>query len=139
MWDSRIRPSIAVPAGFALTLTAAGLMTVLRPYLGPVVDLAVMAALVAVFGWFAGWTSALMTAVFAWLMLDGFAEDRFGVLRWHGGVDVVALGVLAGCGVAACASRTAAVRRRCRASIRRREVELQRLLEESGALRERGG
>jgi hypothetical protein len=101
--------------------------------------LAVMAALVAVFGWLSGWTAVFATAGFAWLMLNGFVEDRYGVLRWHGRGDIVGLAVLITCGAAVAGLREAQIRLRRRAVVRSVETELRAMAGPPQDIRSRHG
>jgi hypothetical protein len=86
-----------------------------------------MALVVSLTGWFGSWQATLATAGVAWLMVNGFIEDRYGDLRWHGEADAVLLGVLLGCGAAVACLREAQIRRRRRAVKNGMERELEEM------------
>ena len=114
--DPRLATSFAAGVGFTLTLTLAALMADLRSQLSPGVDLGIFAVVVALAGWWMSRLGALVTAVFSFLMLNGFVVDRYAVLRWHGRGDLVRLVVLLGCAGVVSAVRELQLRHRRRAA-----------------------
>ncbi|MGH3473140.1 MAG: hypothetical protein ACRDPG_13980 [Nocardioidaceae bacterium] len=97
----------ASAAGFGVTLALGSAMSGWHGRLAATVGLAVMGLVVAIFGCIAESLAAAATAVSAWLMLDGFVVDRYGVLAWHGDSDVLRLAVLACCACIPAVVRTA--------------------------------
>ncbi len=124
-WEPRIRAGFAAPLGLACTFGAAAVMSALPSSVAWEWDLGAMSALIVAIGWFSAWKGVLATAGFAWLMFDGFVEDRYGVLRWHGHPDIVRLAVLLGCGAVVAVLREAQIRHRRRAVQNSMEMELQ--------------
>lgn len=130
-WDPRLATGAAVPATFAATFAAAATMSALRGHMNPVVGVAVMAALVSLTGWIASLTTTALTAGVAWLMLNGFVEDRYGVLRWHGRGDVTRLGVLVAAAATVAVLREAQIRRRRHNVEKRMSAELAEMVRPS--------
>ncbi|HVT97797.1 MAG TPA: DUF4118 domain-containing protein [Acidobacteriaceae bacterium] len=91
-WDSRVPASIA--AGIAFTATLVSATALAAAHAAAPVALGVMVVIVTLSGWLVTWSGAVVTAALAWLMLNGFVTDRYGVLRWHGHRDLVELAVL---------------------------------------------
>ena len=100
-------------------------MSPLRSSVTIVAGTVVVAVVVSLTGWFGSWAATLATAGVAWLMLNGFLEDRYGELRWHGWRDVVVLGVLLVCGAAVASLRNVQIGRRRRAVVRSMAAELE--------------
>lgn len=123
-WDPRAQTGAATPAGFVITFVAAAAMSPLQSPMIVVAGAVVMAVVVSLTGWFGSPTATLATAGVAWLMLNGFVEDRYGDLHWHGWTDVVVLGVLLVSAAGVASLREAQIRRRRRAAARRMEAEL---------------
>ena len=93
-WARERATGVLVAAGFAAVVAGSCAAALLPPQL-VAQRVAVLAAVVGVFAAFAGDIAAgLATAAIAWLFCNGFLVDRFGVLRWHGRVDLVRLGIL---------------------------------------------
>jgi K+-sensing histidine kinase KdpD len=122
--DPRLATSFAAGLGFAATLLAAAVMTHMRRQLSLTDDLGVFTALVALAGWWMSLVGALVTAVLAFLMLNGFAVDQYAVLRWHGQADVVRLVVLLGCAAVVGATREVQLWHRRRSSLSREFAQL---------------
>ena len=106
-------------------------MSPLRSSVTVVAGTVVMALVVSLAGWFGSWAATGATAGVAWLMLNGFVEDRYGVLRWHGRTDVVVLGVLLVCGAVVASLRNVQIRRRRRAVARSVSAELEDMADPS--------
>lgn len=130
-WDPRVETGVAAPAGLVATFAAAAAMSPLRPSVTVVAGTVVMAVVVSLTGWFGSWAATLATVGVAWLMLNGFIEDRYGELRWHGWTDVVVLGVLLVCGAAVASLRHVQIGRRRRAVARSMAAELEDMADPS--------
>ena len=124
--DPRLATAFAAGIGFAVTLTCAAVMTQLRTQVSPTIDLGIFAAVTWLAGWWMTGLGTVITAVLAFLMLNGFVVDQYAVLRWHGGPDVVRLVVLLGCAGASAAARELLLRHRRRCD----DVQLNRELAE---------
>jgi hypothetical protein len=68
-------------------------------------EVAVLAVIVAVVGFESTVSAGLVAVTASLLSLDGFAEDAYGQLGWHPGVDLRAAAVLATALALACAAR----------------------------------
>jgi hypothetical protein len=91
--DARLPSEIACALGFAVVVSVsvvlglAGSVLVART----TTDLAVLALAVAALSYSVRPLAAFVTAGLAWLMLNGFLIDHFGVLTWHGVSDITRL------------------------------------------------
>lgn len=134
--DRRLATAFAAGLGFTVTLTLAAVMTHLRAQASPTVDLGIFVAAVALAGWWMTRLGALMTAVLAFLMLNGFAVDQYAVLRWHGSADAVRLIVLLGCAGAVSVTRELQLRHRRRTADARLTHELTDVIRTTSVTRE---
>jgi K+-sensing histidine kinase KdpD len=100
--------------GFAVMLTLTAVLGQLRHVLSTATAFVVLAVVVALCAWFMGWAALLFTAGFGWLVFNGFVVDGDGTLRWHGGSDLLRLGVLLGCAIGVAALRSMQLRGRVR-------------------------
>lgn len=98
--SDRTPVGIAVAAGAGAVVLAAVVAGALPVGDGPARLLVVAFAVAAVAAVTTDPVAAAVTAVLAWLVVDGFLVDRSGVLAWHGTADLYRTGVLAGAGVA---------------------------------------
>jgi MFS family permease len=99
--DERFPTGLTIGLG-SLTVVAATIVAAMFPADEGGSRLAVVAAAVAVVATLSGDLIAVpCVVVLAWLMINGFLVDRFGVLSWHGRSDVyraVMLVIAAGLG-----------------------------------------
>jgi K+-sensing histidine kinase KdpD len=112
--DPRLAAPYAAAAGFAVTLTLAAAFSLLQGHVSLNAETGIMAAAVLVLSWWCSVSGALVTAGTAYLMLNGFAEDQSGTLRWHGTSDLMRISVFVGVAIAVSGLRAIAVSRRTR-------------------------
>lgn len=124
MRDDRVRITGRRPAGFlaipALIAPVAvcGIPGHTNSGLQLAAEVAVLALVVGVVGFESSVSVGLVAVAASLLSLDGFAEDAYGQLGWHPGVDLRAAAVLFAALALACAARRGVDRER---SNRRRE------------------
>jgi hypothetical protein len=91
----------ALAVGFATCVCGCLIASLAAP---PQQTAARLAVLALIIGGFAAVVrnlpGSLLTAVIAWSMYLGFLVDQAGELRWHGGTDLLRLGVLVAAAVA---------------------------------------
>lgn len=127
--DPRVPAGFVLGIAFGLMLAVAALFQVTAAR--PSVDggLVVTTAVTAVAAWWSRVPVAFATGITGWLMINGFLVNQHGQLRWHGGGDLVRLGVLVGVGVGIAAVRAAQLKlRRRRVAWSRLSLELAELM-----------
>jgi len=87
---SSSRPAFALAAGLALVVVLLS-----DPGLTFVAAVVVLCAFAGLLGAGTGRRTAAAIALLTWALADGFVENRYGELSWHGGRDLVLVTALA--------------------------------------------
>ncbi len=100
-WERADRTPVGVTiAGGVTALVGAALVTSLTPAQDSVLRVGLVAVALGAFAAATGEPFAMVALVpLAWLVVNGFLVDRYGVLSWHGWADVYRAVVLAAASV----------------------------------------